>query len=526
MSQTVELERASHLKLITRLRADPVFHAEHIQGVRTLLDFQKKVMRLIADNDYVAIKACHDVGKTFISALILNWFMSSFRGAKAITTAPTWTQVEHLLWAEIRTRFYASKFPLGGRMLTTEWKLGDDWFALGISPKDDADITGGGQGKTSGFQGFHAPYLLVLFDEATGVPSKRWIQAQGMLTSANVKFVAVGNPTTKNCEFHRCFSSRIWKKVHLSCFDSPNLQANGVSNMASLEAEVALIKALPEEEAYARIKSYKVVAPAILTLAWVIDRAIVWGLTHPLFISKALGDFPDEDDFTLISLGTVENAQRRVFDPRPNHRCGIGVDVARYGTDKSVISTIWGRKTFPSRMLTKRDTVEVTGATMIAIQEAITMGVNPELLQVGVDATGIGAGVFDNLKENQRNGLIPREVQLHEIHFGQTFDYVADETKKAEYKKLYANRKAKIYVELAQDLKSDLALPEELVYLEELPTIVATYDSKGHHVIESKEDYRDRTKRPSPDHSDALAIANEMLKEITSSPGVMRVHRG
>jgi len=89
-------------------------------------------------------------------------------------------------------------------MLNVEWKISPDWFALGTSPKDDAG-SGEGQGTGSRFQGFHGDMVVIIFDEATGVHPKRWVQAEGMLTSANTKFIAIGNPTSRSSEFFKCF---------------------------------------------------------------------------------------------------------------------------------------------------------------------------------------------------------------------------------------------------------------------------------------------------------------------------------
>lgn len=511
-------------EFFSRVQVDPVFHIETVQGVRTLKPYQRRVIKTVAENRLTAIAACHDVGKTFMMAKIALWFGSSFQGCKIITTAPTWLQVELLLWSEIRAGFHSSKFRLGGRMLTTEWKIDDDWFAVGISPKEDADSSGGGQGIGSSFQGFHAPYILVIFDEATGVPPKRWLQAQGMLTSANVRFVAVGNPTTKNCDFYQCFQSRIWKKVYISCFDSPNLIANGVTDIQSLTKEVDLIRGLKDDKAAERIAAYKIDEPALLTLSWVVERALTWGMKHPLFISKALGTFPDEDDSTLISLGSVEKAQGRKYDTKISDRVGIGVDVARYGSDSSVITSIAGNLTLQPVVLAKRDTMEIAGATIRELNRVLKLGFHPSLISVGIDATGIGAGVYDSIRETQRSGGIPRDITLYEVHFGQGFDYMP-ERKREELKKNYINRKAKIFVELAEDLKGYLALDDSGIYLEELPTLISSFDSKGRHVMEDKESYRERTGRASPDHSDSLAIANEMRKMTGTGVGTMVVLR-
>lgn len=514
-------------EFVRRLQSSPALHIERIQGVETLTAYQKEICKAIAENDYIVIKACHDVGKTFLCGKLVLWFGSVFRRSKIITTAPSWPQVELLLWSEIRAGFANSRIPLGGRMLTTEWKIDDDWFAVGMSPKEDADDSSGGQGKTSGFQGFHAPYIFIIFDEATGISLKRWIQAQGMLTSGRVKFVAIGNPTSKNSEFANCFKSRLYKKITISCFDSPNLIENGITDLEKLKAEVATVKELSDDAARERIRGYKIVQPSLLTLGWVVERAIVWGFDHALFQSKCLGEFPDEDDSTLISLGVVEQSQARPDAKSLGQSIGVGVDVARYGEDESVITSIWGKTALKPKVKAKKDVMEISGATVNEIQELIRMGADPSLINVGVDCTGLGAGVYDALKEAQRNGAFPSSVGIHEVHFGQGFGYLGDsdsaKREREELEKQYTNRKGKIFVELAADMKSDLAISNEAIYQEELPTLLVKFDSRGRYVMESKEDYKERTGRKSPDHADSLAIANEMRKMKSNQVGVIRI---
>ncbi len=167
--------------------------------------------------------------------------------------------------------------------------------------------------------------------------------------------------------------------------------------------------------------------------------------------------------------------------------------------------------------------MEIAGETIREIDRLIKMGASPELISVGVDATGIGSGVIDSLNESKRNNSFPQDVTIHEIHFGQGFSYISRDRDREEPMKLYTNRKAKIFVELANDLKSEIILPGEGVYAEELPTLMSRFDSKGKYVMESKEDYRLRTGRSSPDHADSLAIANEMRKMESSGVGVIRV---
>lgn len=507
---------------LSKLQGDPCLHIEQIQGVSTLQPYQSVIAQAIASNRLTAIRAAHGVGKSWLLAHIVLWFGSSFPRSKIITTAPTFTQVESLLWSEIRAGYSASRFPLGGRMLNTDWKLDDDWFAIGLSPKDDADSESG-QGKTSGFQGFHAPHLLIVFDEATGVSEKRWIQAQGMLTSANVKMVVIGNPTSKSTAFYRCFKSPQWKKIKISCFDSPNVQANGIHNLEDLKAELGRLKEMGEEAALTAIEAYKVVHPALLTLQAVVDSAIKWGVDHPLFISKFLGEFPEEDENSLFTLGMIEIAQARMYYPKITDRFSIGIDVARFGGDRSVLTPIWGSQVYDPQALMKRDNTEVAGAAIKMLREYLERGVDPELATLIIDGTGVGSGVVDILKEQKRFGRIHHKVEIREIHFGQGF---ADERldKEREYDaKHYANMKAKMIVRLSQDMKTTLALPSNGAYSEELPTILYFLDSKGRYVIESKDDYKERTGLQSPDYGDSLALANEGRYTQKQEVGQMRV---
>lgn len=495
------LQGIDAVTLKDRVQRDPIFHIERVQGITTLEPYQHRIARAVAEHERVAISAAHDLGKTWLMSKLVLWIGSSFPGAKIITTAPTFNQVKRLLWSEIRTGFQASKFPLGGEMLSTEWKISSDWFAIGFSPQKSSGA-GEGQGTASSFQGFHGAMVVIVFDEATGIPKSIWDQAEGMLTSGHVRFVAIGNPTSRASEFFQCFKSPAWHKIHLSCFDSPNLIANGITDLQALIRELDLMRELPEGEQQARLKGYKIVQPKLLSTSWVVAMALKWGLDHPLFVSKVLGKFPDEDDHVLISLGTVEQAQAREYQPRDTDKHSIGVDVARFGSDKTVITQMHGLKVFPPKVFVKRETTDIAGQVVSLIREIPKH--HGTQITVVVDATGVGSGVVDSLNEAQRNGAVPSFVEIREVHFGGGVESDED-------KKLYLNRKAKMFVRLSQALRENVCLPDDNVYLEELPTVVFKFDSKGRYVIESKDEYKRRTGRPSPDHADSLALAFDGL---------------
>lgn len=458
--------------------------------------YQARINDAIAKYQRVAISACHDVGKSWDLARIVLWFGTCFPKSKIITTAPTFLQVQSILWSEIRSAHAASKYPLGGQMNQTEWQLSQhgDWFAIGLTPRNE--LTGGnGQGTQSSFQGWHAPYILVIFDEATGVPANVWTMAEGLLTSANVRFVTIGNPTSKNSEFFNCFRDPSWHKIRLSCFDSPNLIVNGIADMKALLGELDILRTLGDVDRLERLNSYRVVKPWLLSTSWVMGRALKWGVTHPLFASKVLGDFPEESDDTLMSLGKCEDAQRRTYTPQPHDRRALGVDVARFGSDKTVLTYLHGFRFVGKRVTAKRDTMQTSGDVIAFCREKGWPDV------ICVDATGVGSGVVDALNQAKSERVIPRTTNVREVHFGAACTHPDDKEK-------YINLKARMFDLLAEDLKSGLCLPCEDVYLDELPTILYDYDSRGRLRIESKDEYKKRTGRESPDHADSLALAN------------------
>ena len=478
----------------------PEVFFKDVLGVESLEDYQiEKMLKPIAKYDRVSIAATHSVGKTWTMARIALWFGTSYKNSKVITTAPTGRQVKKLLWGELHSAHQNSKHLIGGKLLTTELQIGPEWYIMGFSPQKEAGSEGKEQ-QGSSFQGFHANYILVIFDEATGIPADIWKMAEGLLTSGIiVKFVAIANPTTRSSEFFKTFSDPAWFNVYLSCFDSPNLQANGITDLHKLKRELNKLREMGQEERLEYISNYKKPVPHLLSCQWVMSRALKWGIDHPLFQSKALGIFPDVDENVLVQLEDVEAAIAREVEPEIA-RC-IGVDVARYGEDDTVITTLHGAKQTGKKTLAQRSVTEVAGEVINVINSEPSVET-----KVLVDATGIGAGVYDLLAEKYRKD---RAVEIIEIHFGQVPEMSTDKKEIAEEaKRRYVNLKARMFDLLSQDIKHELDLFDDAAYLEELPTIKFTFNSKGKMIIESKDDYKKRTGNSSPDSADSLALAN------------------
>lgn len=504
--------RSKRANAAEKFRKDPKLFFTNVLGVETLEDYQKRVIDVVAKEQRIAVSACHDVGKSFLMARIAMWFLNTHPNSKVITTAPTYNQVERILWSELRAAHGKAKFPLGGKLNTTDWTFNPEWFALGFSTRNEAS-GGDGQGTQSSFQGFHsAGGILVIFDEATGIPHNIWTMAEGLLTQHNVKFVCIGNPTSKNSEFYQCFKDPAWAKVYLSCFDSPNLIANGITTKEQLISEVEKVSVMKDEEAREYLATYKVTRPYLLTTRWVVEQTRKWGVDHPLTISKILGKFPDSGDDALVPLSVVEAAQLRQAVCVTSDRKSIGVDVARFGTDASVLTGLHGPKQLALKPFYKNRTTEVTGEVIQMSREIGGADI------IVVDETGIGSGVVDELEEAKAMGKLPKNCEIRGIQFGGGVECNTphdSDCKNGQHiscdKGKYFNMKARMFGLLQDDLKDEkegLQLLKEDVYLEELPTIRLKYNSKGQLVVESKDEYKKRTSRKSPDYSDSLALAN------------------
>lgn len=331
---------------------DPVFFAREVLGV-SLWSRQREIIRSVRDNPRTAVKSCHGSGKSFVSAVTLAWFLWCHPNSIVATTAPTYRQVEKVLWAEVRQLYRAARrrgFPLPGRLLGAEVKLDDKWFAFGFST-DDPDR----------FQGLHADYILVILDEASGIHPDLWGGIEGVLAGGHARLLSIGNPTDPTSQFAREYASLpAGAKFTISAFDTPNLKAG------------------------------RSIYRGLIQPDWVEDKRRRWGERSPLWQARVLGDFPDQGTDTLFPLAWIERAQRRWADAERGEK-GLGCDIARFGDDETVFVERDGERAHVLFCGSGLDTMDTAGRIMA---EARRLDVVPQ-----VDVIGIGAGVVDRIRE-------------------------------------------------------------------------------------------------------------------------------
>ena len=419
-----------------KIRNNPVFFSEEILK-SSLWDKEKEILEAVRDNPEVSVRSCHASGKTFTAARIVNWWMCSWNDAVVITTAPTFRQVEQLLWREIRSSVAGKAIYPENSVLNTKIELGEKWFALGLS----AD-------KSEQFQGFHSPHLLVVVDEASGVSEEIYTAVDGL---APTRILLIGNPTQNTGRFANSFKLPHVKKIQISAFDTPNMKGNGI------------------------------VLPGLITESDVERFKLNYGEQSDVYRVRVLGEFPLSDVDSLISVDDVYKAIQREVKVQPQFEKKMGVDVARFGDDRTAIIVRQMEKVIRKEVFSSLDTMQITGQVLRIAKEEHIKAEN-----VFVDIIGIGAGVVDRLREQ---GWKVCGVNVAES---------------PEDKEHYINLRAELYAGKLKDwLKTADILNDDDFY--ELANIKYKFNSTGKLQIESKDDMKKRGLN-SPDVADALML--------------------
>ena len=353
MNKQQQALRLEAERLIDWSRKNPWPWIERMFGDVPLFEKQRQILESLRDNRATYVKACHASTKTRTAAYATHWFLCSWPlESKVLTTAPTWTQIVDNLWREIRALHAQARRPLGGRMLQSQFDIEPQWFAKGQS--SDRGIN---------FQGLHSPNILVIIDEADGIPRDIWEAIDGILTSANSKLLAIGNPLDPTSEFKRradLAPTRLRERViQIRAEDTPNIARN------------------------------EVVYPFLITPQWVADARENYGETSALYIGKVLAEWPEQRTDTLIPLPWLLRARTRAVEPGIRT---LGVDVARLGTDRTVRTLLAGSQLMYSRATAKEDTMQ----TVSRVLQDIELD-GPA--HVAIDEVGVGAGVLDRLRE-------------------------------------------------------------------------------------------------------------------------------
>lgn len=341
---------------------------------------QVEIGTSLVENSYTAVKSCHGAGKSMSAAVFVCWFVTTRLAENnspddvfVITTAPTYSQVHLVLWEEIR-KFHAMGNLPGYITGSDEWKINHNGrvieLAVGRKPADT---------DANGFQGKHSYNLMIVLDEANGIPEVLFTGAVSMLTGdmSRQKMLAIGNPDDPNSLFGRenrkdtlrreRNESEFWHWVQIKAWDTPNFTD---------EKEIVPSKVLE----------------SVLQVSWVERAAQQWAKDDARWIAKVEAEFPDQSSDSFFSMNLVMQAQQNEPDPAWKVESNfLGVDLSRYGKDRTVLAHNFHGVITIADTWTKTDSV--TAARKIH-DKALELQVS----QVRVDVGNIGGAVIDMLR--------------------------------------------------------------------------------------------------------------------------------
>lgn len=415
---------------------------------------QADILNRVANNRMTSIRSGHGIGKSTALSWLIIWFMCTRPFPKIPCTAPTKHQLYDILWAEI------AKWLTPELRTEIEWtqeklymkKYPENWFAV---PRTAT--------LPDALQGFHADHLLYIIDEASGVKDVVFEPVLGSLSTQDARLVMMGNPTQLSGFF----------------FDSHNKNRSKYST-GKVSGE----------------NSKRV------SRQFIQDIIDMYGLDSDVYRVRVAGEFPKAMPDSFIQLDWVENCSKKTVTRNyPSSRIDIGVDVARYGDDETVINTMFDKKYQQKQnILHHNDTMQVAGSIVQIVESLRSQHIGIPI-HIKIDCDGLGVGVYDRLKEiKQQKGWTT--VKLYECHFGG-----AGGKNKQEEPVEYSNSTGLMWGLLREKLKRNEI---ELIYddrqITQLSNRKYRINSDGQIELERKEDMKKRG-LTSPDRGDALVLS-------------------
>lgn len=451
--------------------------------VRTRLDEhlwskQVEILESVRDHRRTAVHSCHGAGKSHIAARVAAWWVECHPPGTAfvVSTAPSWPQVRAILWRYIGQ--VHRKGRLRGRVNQTEWFEGNEIIGYGRKPPDQDE---------EGFQGIHAIYVLVLVDEAGGIPSALWKAILALLTTAECRVLAIGNPDYEGSEFSKmCAPGSGWNVIHIDGLETPNFTGEWVPSGTPL-----------------------------LDQTWVDDVVADYGIDSPTYLAKVRGLFPADRTDGVIPWSWVT----RATDPALVDRLGplripieLGVDVGG-GQDLTVIRERRGP------VLGRRWSVNTDDSERI-VDAVVDVVRHTEATVVKVDFGGIGFGVVGSLRRRLA-AEVAHPVAVRAVTFGAS---AKDPTR-------FVNVRAEMHWEAREALRDERwflgALgSDDRPLLDERAVADLTEprwreDRNGRVKIEEKDEIRKRLGR-SPDDGDAIVLAFYDPPALVDDPADVR----
>jgi len=399
----------------------------------------------------LAVASGHGVGKSALVAWIILWAISTFEDTRGVVTANTETQLKTKTWAELG-----------------KWHrlfIGHDLFKMtataifSMDPNHERtwriDMVPWSEQNQEAFAGLHNKNkrIILIMDEASAIPDIIWETSEGALTDSNTQIIwcVFGNPTRNTGRFRECFGryNHVWW----------NRQVD--SREVSITNKDQFTK-------------------------WIRD----YGDDSDFVRVRVRGVFPRAGSLQFIPSDITDEAAQRDILVHTYDPFVIGVDVARFGDDESVIYIRKGRdgRSIPPVRFRGIDTMTLAG-------KVVELAENYHADAVFIDGGGVGGGVVDRCRQLRANVI---DVQFGSKPSGIGFAQDDSGT-------IYANKRAEIWGSMREWLKNGGCIPNISELKEQLTGLEYGFNNKNQIQLERKEDMKKRG-LDSPDLADALAL--------------------
>ena len=429
-------------EFVAEYRHDPVKFVVEVLGA-TPLPYQREFLQALADGERkMSIRSGHGTGKSTSASWAMLWYVLLRFPNKVVVTAPTSGQLFDALFAELKR--WIGELPAQLQPMLT---VKSDRVELAAAPSEAFISARTSRAETpEALAGVHSDNVLLVVDEASGVPEKVFEAAAGSMSGHNATTILLSNPTRSSGTFFESQTrlADTWWTRRWSCVESPLVSDEFVEEM--------------------RLR---------------------YGEDSNAFRIRVLGEFPLADDDTIIPFHLVGAATQREIDVDEHAQTIWGLDVARFGTDKTVLAKRQGQVITEVNGWQGLDLMQTVGRVK-AEYDGLPSSLRPR--EILVDVIGMGGGVVDRLREL---GMPVRGINVAESpSMGET----------------YTNLRAELWFKMRGWLEQrGSRLPKNEQLIAELTSIRYSFVSSGKMKAESKDEMRKRG-LPSPDYADAVCL--------------------
>lgn len=419
----------------------PVEFAIDIIGV-TPDEWQAEAMVAIGTGTRrLSVRAGHGVGKSAFCAWLVIWHLVVKFPQKTVLTAPTQGQLFDALFAEVKS--WMRKLPLP---ILDMFDIQSERIIYKAKPEDSfVSARTSSKERPEALAGVHSDLgsVLIIADEASAIPEEVFEAASGSMSGHNAHTILISNPTRNSGLFfdtHHKLAGRIWKTMHVSCLNSARVAKDFVEQIIATYGQES--------------NQYRV---------------------------RVLGEFSTREDDVLIPAELVDAAIARDIVLDQGQAIVYGLDVARFGDDRTVLLKRQGNVVTEIKWWNNTDLMQTVGRVRLEADA-------DKPAEICVDSIGLGAGVADRLRELGYNvidvnvaesaAMNPQAARLRDDLWLQIKDWL--------------NTRA-VKLPAVERLRQDLVAP------------TYSFNSTGKIVVEPKALMK-RRRLPSPDYADALGL--------------------